>query len=96
MNRDTLDPREELVLIYEGPRNGLVEFIVVADRPVDTFVLDSDETGDENFETRSLGGFRKRQLHRQELRLPRSDKWSLVIVSCSDEGVTSVEYQVRF
>jgi hypothetical protein len=92
-----IKPKSYLSVRYRVPRSGLIEYKVEASRPVNTFVL--DEEGLREFLGRGgdvysyYGGFARRYEHRQELRLPFSGWWYLVIDNPMSESV-AVHYEV--
>jgi hypothetical protein len=93
----TLKPNEGLSLKYRVPRRGLVEFVVEAERPVHTYVLDPEglDAFNHGKTDRSFGGFMTRQRHHQELRLPFKGTWYLVILNPHDEPV-AIGYDVYY
>jgi len=89
-------PSSHLRVKYRVPPRRLVEYKVEASRPVSTFVV--DEEGLREFLGRGgvysyYGGFANRYEHQQELRLPFTGWWYLVIDNPHKESV-AVHYEV--
>jgi hypothetical protein len=95
----TIKPGKDLRVRFQVPRSRVIEYAVEAEHPVTTWVL--DEEGLQQFSTRSLdevtsyyGGFHKRYTHHQELRLPFTGWWYLVIENLDGHQSTAVHYEV--
>lgn len=92
-----LRPKSYLKVRYSVPRRGLVEYDVEANRPVDTFVLDEEGLNEFLGNKKTIysyyGGFSNRRLHHQELRLPFTGWWYLVIDNPHKEPV-ALHYEV--
>lgn len=95
-----IPPDSYISLEYKVPKSRLVEFEIDADRPVKTYVLGPKtlkrfEQGSKNF--RYYGGFPEPRRHQsQEVRLPFSGLWYLVISNRSLKEPARVEYEVYY
>jgi hypothetical protein len=95
-----LAPNTHLRLKYSTPpRGGNIEYLVEANHPVDTFVLDEGglkefNTGDK-FIYSYYGGFSNRKLHQQELKLPFKGTWYLIIKNSDKNNPVAVHYEVE-
>ncbi len=87
---------------YRAPKEGTpVEFEVQAEHPVMTYIvrprgLELFDEGKKNF--RYYGGFQTppRMKHKQELMLPFSGPWYLVIVNPDEDEPVKVHYEVYY
>lgn len=98
MPRAPVHQDQDLVVSYTVPRRGLVEFRVYAEAPVTTFVVDDaglEDLANGEEEVPSYGGFHRRRIHHQELRLPFRGAWHLVIRN-DGPATIEVEYEVRY
>jgi hypothetical protein len=80
------------------PRNGVIEYDVEAEPPVDTFVLDPEglvefNRGDDYIHS-YYGGFTNRRKHHQELKLPFRGWWYLIIKNSNKRESAAVHYEV--
>lgn len=80
---------ENLRLRYDAPAHGRVRFIVDAEQPVTTYVVDATGLAalDAGEDVPSVGGFTHRRYHEQRLGLPFQGDWWLVIMNRRDEPV---------
>jgi hypothetical protein len=96
----TIKPGEHLSIRYPVPRGRLIEYEVEAERPVTTYILDEEGLhqylGESDAETVTsyYGGFHRRHNHRQELRLPFTGWWYLVIQNLDRKEPVAVHYEV--
>jgi hypothetical protein len=95
----TIKPGQDLKIRFPVPKSRVIEYEVEADRPVSTWVL--DEEGLHQFSSKHsddvtsyYGGFHRRYRHQQELRLPFSGWWYLVIDNLDDKNPVAVHYEV--
>jgi hypothetical protein len=95
----TIKPGKDLQVKYPVPRSRIIEFEVEAERPVTTWVLDQE--GLQQFAnkrahevTSYFGGFARRYNHHQELRLPFTGWWYLVIENLDTSKSVAVHYEV--
>jgi hypothetical protein len=99
MQTALLKPDTHLRIRYPVPRKGWIEYTVEADGvPVTTWVL--DEKGLKEFNSGKedvssyYGGFAQRYKHHQELKLPFSGWWYLIIENNSHDDPAAVHYEV--
>jgi hypothetical protein len=95
----TIKPGKDLRVRFRVPRSRVIDYNVEAERPVTTWVL--DEEGLAEFDKRRggdvrsyYGGFPNRYRHQQEIRLPFSGWWYLVIENLDDDRPVAVHYEV--
>jgi hypothetical protein len=93
-----LGPNSHIRVTNMVPRSGRVEYIVDADHPVETLVLNDAglaefNDGNETIYS-SYGGFSDRKHHQQRLELPFKGTWHFLIVNNDDRSV-DVNYEVR-
>lgn len=93
----TLEPDTHLKIRYTVPRKRMIEYHVVANHPVDTYILDEEGlaefyAGEEYIQ--SYGGFTRRLKHKQELGLPFGGWWYLIIKNPDQDQSVSVYYEV--
>lgn len=95
----TIKPGKDLRIKFPVPKRKVIDYDVEAELPVSTFVL--DEEGLRQYSNKRVdditsyyGGFHKRYQHRQELRLPFSGWWYLVIENLDETRPVAVHYEV--
>jgi hypothetical protein len=96
---ETIQPNSHLRIKYPVPRDGWIEYLVEADRPVTTFILDDKGLGEFYTEKSDdiysyYGGFSYRRNHHQELKLPFKGSWYLLIVNDDKRQPVAVHYEV--
>jgi hypothetical protein len=96
MPTETLASDSNLRIRFTPPFRGKFRYVVEAEKPVTTFVVDRE--GLEAFESgeptvRSYGGFSRRRLHKESVRPPLSDEFFFLIVNDNEEPV-AVHYEL--
>lgn len=96
----TIKPGKDLRIKFPVPRGRVIEYEVEAEHPVSTWVLDEEglqqfsrKRGDDTISS-YYGGFHRRYNHRQELRLPFTGWWYLVIENLEGRKPVAVHYEV--
>jgi len=95
----TIKAGKDLIIKFRVPKSRIIEYVVEAERPVSTWVL--DEEGLRQFSNKRVenvdsyyGGFHRRLNHQQELKLPFTGSWYLAIENLDDKNATAVHYEV--
>ena len=91
----TLPPNTYTVVRTYIPWSKRFNFLVDADYPVDTYMLDEDELAKfrQGKIVRSYGGYEERRFHRDIGRLPYGGEWYLVISNFGEQS-SDVYYEV--
>lgn len=95
-----IGPNQHIRPYYDVPAGSLIRFRVQSDRSVETYIMDGFnlglfQRGDRGF--RYFGGFPTQQTyHTQELRIPTSGGFYLVIVNRDPQAAAFVQYDVTY
>jgi hypothetical protein len=96
----TIKPGKDVQIRFPVPKSRVIEYEVEAEYPVSTFIVDEEglqqyrKNGSDSDITSYYGGFHRRYNHHQELRLPFTGWWYLVIENLEDHKSVAVHYEV--